>query len=666
MRSEFFKFDSVIDGFRGFVKKSGVQSLLWLFLALAALALKLLLVSGNEILAEQYDPATYAAQSVGQAYMAFPPAYPWWLKISAAFGVPQRIFIEVVFFAALSFAFFKTRKFAGFFTAALMFVLVFFGPISLFVFDHLLSEGLYICLVLTALALSVCCIRSETIIGRVACFLILGGTLGVMALVRNEIPLLLVWGIVLGVIVGFKSINLLGWRKKTISACVFSLLSVVGLYVVFWGNSAEAYISEGVFTPSLPQLPSHLSLLKQLAEIDDGQAGLRFIPVTKKARLMAYSVSPTLRELSETVESPSSPFQTASKDMGLPEGEIGAGWIWHTFNAALGVSGRVKAKEIDAFYSKAGAELDLAFERGVLNKKRKFISLLSFGENPISTFFSSFWRVLNSSVSYIGYAEDPGYQSKLFDKVAVRRSSVSAGGGESVLQGWVAVRGAPAELVVVDFKNSEGSVLRVLPDLFDRQDVRQGLLSEKRDNPHVVGFRARSATGGYRPVKISYQLSSGKVIEVKEIVGGRAALLSDPQDLDYVIHGIDGLTEGVSQGRDGVGHSYQVTVVDFFSGRAWGLISLMLVSVGVLFSVLNIFFRKNDNSTTLSWVYIFVFIVFLSRICFYSLVDAGGWFIQLRYMQPAGVMVFVMCALSFWFVFDFLFAGVNGFKPART
>lgn len=647
---------SIILKLKPFIRKEWQGSGIF-FIALFLFFLKLLFVSGNEILAEQYDPATYAAQSVGGAYMAFPPAYPWWLKFSAALGVPQRIAIEVLFVLSSTVVFFQTKKIAGSVVAASALLVIVFGPLSIFLFDHLISESLYLCLMLVALAISFFCIRVSDSIPRFIGFSFLGVALGFAALTRNESQLLLVWIFALGgvcLLVDRCAGDIFFRVKNIIKIAPYVFVSVFGMYLVVFGNSAANYLSEGVFATSLPQLPSHLSLLKRLSEIDDGTPDVRFVPISKKARALAYAASPTLRELSASVESLNNPFQVASKNIGLPDGEIGAGWIWHAFNAALGESGRGKANTINDFYVKANEEIDAAFKNGTLVRRGRLVPLLSFGVDPINTLFSSFVTVMKGSVSYIGYAKDPGYQIKLYDKVALRRSANYEGSGDSVVHGWVAAKGRAVDSIIVFFKNSDGKTLRVLADHFERPDVTQGLLNEKREDPRVVGFRASSGNGGYKPNSISYRFESGNSLDANEVIGGRAALLSTPGNPEYVIHGIDGLNDTATPERSGIRHKFQLYVLNLFGGAGWGIVSLVFVFSGFVFSCAYIFGKTKTDIYLFPFAYFFVFILYFSRVVFYSLIEAGGWSIQLRYMLPAGLLVFVMFFSSLWFIFKYL------------
>lgn len=167
----------------------------YLAFTLCVLITKLALVSGNEIISEHSDAWTYvaAASEFPRSAIGANPGYPLWLWVSMVLGILQRIAIEILFvFSAAIFSVALGRFAFGFFGYALLLLLTVFSPVSYFLFDRAIGDGLYICLSLSALGWSIISLQIHRPMIRWMVLLMLGVTMGGMALTRPEAPLLAV------------------------------------------------------------------------------------------------------------------------------------------------------------------------------------------------------------------------------------------------------------------------------------------------------------------------------------------------------------------------------------------------------------------------------------------------------------------------------------------
>jgi hypothetical protein len=121
----------------------------WLLAGLMLLA-KLLLVAGNEIVAEGHDAWSYvfaASMNPVSDIGGKLPGYPTWLWLWKEAGIPQRLAIEGFFvFSAGVLAWSLRRSVLGPLAAASLLLVTVFSPVSYFLFDRALSDGFYLCL----------------------------------------------------------------------------------------------------------------------------------------------------------------------------------------------------------------------------------------------------------------------------------------------------------------------------------------------------------------------------------------------------------------------------------------------------------------------------------------------------------------------------------------
>lgn len=621
---------------------------------------KLLLIGGNEIVAMPYDSLEYIRQAAYGIYSigSTPKGYPLWLWITHFFGVPQRLVIELLYLSSsLMLAYFIGRVASSKVGLSVLFLLA-FSPNSFFLFDKALSDGFYMCLTLVGVALSVAIMFSQRgSRGYWIKALALGWIFGLMLITRNEGPLVVVWiawlVLLLWLLVWGRESNTILFRKLQSALSLIFVLAVAA-YGTAGAVDLMHFLTTGVAASSLATIPSHIDLLKNLARIDTKEAPVRFVPITKRAREMAYAESPTLRDLKSIIESPENPYQVASRQHNIPEGEIGAGWIWHIINsAAFGKVGGHGARGVDAYYGKVNQELESAFSRGALQKK--FVIHPLFGSNlfaGVDYFPSSLLRVVGMSLSADRFQPDMGTESGLFDRICLRRTTLADSITRQPIQGW-AILDKPGsnrvESVQIETEYGQGGVKEsslTTASKMQRDDVVEGYKKAEGIIPAVFGFRAELGAVRGELKKIIYVLSNGHNIEVDAPFKKGVSSVGIADGNLMITQGFDLTGDVMTSSRGGMGFQIQNTMI---SVSEWISVKTMigiLVIGGLLFSLVKISKVMSESVPGRSFVVVFISGIVIFRIGFYALIDAAAWSIDLRYLAPANALMAVILALT--------------------
>lgn len=637
-----------------------LTKLFWLSAGVIILC-KLLLVGKNEIVALPYDSleyvrqAAYGISSIGST----PKGYPIWLWVTNFFGVPQRIVIELLYLStSLMLAYFIGKVISGK-VGAFVLLLLAFSPNSFFLFDKALSDGFYMCLTLGGVALSISVMFSRR--GSRAYWIntfILGWIFGLMLITRNEGPLIGVWVawliIFLWLLVWGREENLKHFDKLK-----SAILLIFVLAVTAYGTAGTVVliniVNSGVAASSLATIPGHLDLLKNLAAIDTKEEPIRYVPVTRRAREMAYAVSPTLRELKLVIESPENLYQSASRQHNIPDGEIGAGWIWHVFNsAAFNKVGSQGVRGVDAYYRKINLELEYAFSRGALEKR--FVIHPLFANNlfaGVDYFHSSFLRVVGMSLSADRFQPDMGTESGLFDRVCVRRSTFAYSTIRHPIQGWV-IADSPennrVESVQIETKYAKNGVNEssiTIATEMHRYDVVEGYKKSEGRVPDVFGFRAELSGVRGELVRLVYVLSDGRKVGVKvPLKNGISSVDGGDRNLK-ITQGLDLIGDDVANSRGDIGFQIQNKLISLVDLAAVKIVVGIILVAGLIIAVV----QTTRFSSTLftskpSLLVIFISGVVIFRIGFYTLIDAAAWSIDSRYLAPANALLLVILALA--------------------
>ncbi len=610
-----------------------------------------MLVSRNEIVARGDDSLSYAQQALaGWTLSVLPPGYASWLNLCAALAVPQRICIELLYLLSAFAVALVTRKCLGQIGGLAFFTLLAFAPFTFFLLDHGWSDGFFSCLTMLALAATASILIAESvgqIIWRAAA---LGIALGLMAITRNEDPLLAFWVLALVAACAAKwpreSGPIFVWRAWS-NPLTAGFVCSAACCLVIGGVCFSFYLADGVFARDLALMTQHSRLLRNLAEINTGEPQIRFVPISRKSRNFAYRVSPTLAKLEPLIEDQEDAWHVASREMGLPAGEIGGGWIWHAFNSKVHILSGKSPAAMEATYKQANEEIERAFRDGRL-QKRLIV-------HPLIGDLGALLRQLPGSISLVASAalaslpgdiSDVGTERKLFDLEFVRRSDDIPKERKIDVQGWAFVNspGRKIESVVIGSGEEEDASVKQM----ERPDVDKGFLAQAGWKPHAVGFQSTVESISPDDVRITYILDDGSHVQgthlkqmmVSKLVNKASANSDVLQGIDYAK--ADGGNLPQSRTR-----KIQDALV-YFSNRAavhWIGFVLVLLAVGVMAKV----FADSQNSCAKSMLMLiaFAFPMWCLRILLYSVIDAAAWNgNQIRYLAPANALGFAIFALS--------------------
>ncbi len=637
-------------------ERSGSKRFFLPFCCLVALA-KLVLISTDEIISTKGDAAVYASQIMGPWTLGYMQGYPLWLRLCHLFEVPQRLAIEGLYLLSAVAMGFAVRKVFDARTGYLTVGLLALAPYTYFLFDLGLPDGFYLCLTLLALSVSTHLLVARTRGELLVLSLGLGALLGFMAITRNEDPLLALWVLLIVGAIAYKLhrepravFNWQFWRRPVISG----LLTAAAACAVVFCLCFSFYVTDDVFARDAALIPGHFKLLKDLAQIDTGQPQLRFVPISKRSRELAYSASPTLAKLRSSVEDPADNWQVMSRESGLPPGEIGGNLIWQTFNSKLVFQSdgeRPTADErpaaAEAKYEKMDAELAAAFRDGRL-KKRFTINPLIGGDLPalIGDLPHSASAVMAAAMS--DQAEDPpdqNFNAGLFNRAFLRRAALIKI-PEVTVEGWAF------------FNSPDQKVSRVVvgSDLIasapvvnqDRPDVVSSVAKQSGWKPDVFGFHAIVKSSSPNEVTVTYYLSNGSQVEAQHLkVHEVSALHVKEMPGRDVLQGIDTASSLTGNDAPEWQHGVQLSIVRLFGALSSPLLTVAIVLLAFGFSGYTLLLKQDGR-----WKITFVFFslgiaLWISRIFFYSVLNARAWDgARIRYLAPTHALELVLLSVA--------------------
>ncbi|MCE9551580.1 MAG: hypothetical protein K8R50_11400 [Betaproteobacteria bacterium] len=635
------------------IKNESHSHKFFLYSILAICFLKLVLVGTNEIISIPNDSVNYVRQSLDSLReLGAPPGYPYWLALSASLGLPQRVAIEILYLFASAVVAFSLVRVTGRFFALLLLGVLIFLPATFFLFDHALSDGFFVCLTLIALALSIAALLdsdSSKLLFWVR-LLILAFVLGWMLITRNEDYLVVGWIIWFVVCRYFFQKPNRQLKQMVREAALCSALLLLGAFSVAGSVSTFHFITKGVFARTIMTLPSHMELLLKLASIETKAPSINRVPITKAQRESAYLASPTLKRLREHIEDPKNMYQIASLRAGFPVGEIGAGWVWHVFNdAAFKELPNKTLKDLNEFYFNTNLELRQSFERGILNKGFVIHPLLGGNINGLLSRLSdssnAVYRALFKSYRYL---PDSSFESSLFDLACLRRTSlISTSVYSGQVQGWaIADRGADAiasaEVGVYEAKMGIASTRWFTTNQIARPDVIRGFTAEGRADPEVFGFHVILPKVPGDTIVMRYLLLDSSHLITPPLVVNKVSHIERGSAGRALIQGIDsnGRTELATP--QNIRQKSQKWLADAFEKIAPALLSVIFVLAIISGVLQKRIVGREQAETLLLAVSILIAGLSIQRFLFYTLVDAVGWDVEVRYLTSALVLMVVL------------------------
>jgi hypothetical protein len=405
-------------------------------------------------------------------------------------------------------------------------------------------------------------------------------------------------------------------------------------------------LTDGVFARGLAVMPQHSKLLKNLASIDTGQPEIRYVSISRRSRELAYSVSPTLAKLQPQVEDPTDVWHWVSHASGLPDGEIGTGWIWHAFNSKLMPAVNESRAAAEATYKQINAELERAFRDGRL-KKRFILHPLLGGD------LSALLRQMPASLSVVTHEalgsmkqdmHDDGLETLLFDKAFLRRSALEEGPKVRV-EGWAFVPVKGRKIVQMAIESDIGPSSRI--DQVDRPDVDRVFTPQYGWRPSVVGFRTDLRGSSPDKVTITYVLDDGSSVRTTHPAQiGISKLTNANSPQMEVLQGLDVLNPH-DVVKLSVFHYKQARLVKIANSKNGQRVAIAIFAAASLLLLLSLIQRRNLQWAKLpAIVLVFAFLLWCARVFFYSVLDAAAWNAhQTRYLAATNAMGSIMLAL---------------------
>lgn len=606
---------------------------------LSVVLLKFFLIANQEIVTELHDALNYVTQAdrLGVNFGLGSTGYTVWLAACKALSVPQRIAIELLWLASA--AFLCLQIFPGGrkrWALVAVFAAAVFAPQTFHLFDRALTDGYFICLTALLLGLSIRVFRGDGLRRRLPALIGMGAVLGLMAITRNEGVLLLAflaaWALLLGLYDAWGGVR----PMRKILAGVAGALAVAGLFASILPGAVVLFNGwrYGVRTLSFVEMPSHMRLLKALAQIETGERNSRFVPISRRAREIAYAQSPTLAAFAPEVEDPGTSFQKESlAAIGRP-GEVGAGWIWHVFNSAAGPLGLAFPRDLDATYRQAIREIEKGFQAG--SYKRRFVPHPFLGGDAsawlpyLGAGFSHAVQCVLTPSERRGEADLSAADRSLFDRVCLRRTSLTQ--RTACVRGWAFSTDANHPITSVSTKTPprpDNGVSVNLP----RRGLRSPAPHDQVPVPPRPGFEAFASIKNEGDwFKLAFFSGPEWVGEIGEFDHDKSYTISGKYG-DIVV-GLDAIeTNGFRSASPLRESAKRILLKAAASPAVWiaGMVAGCL-ALGVL-----VIFRKREASRL--WIVSAGVLLIWSviRLGFYSLISAAAWPAEPRYLQNTAI-----------------------------
>ena len=610
---------------------------------------KLILTSQNEMAATPNDAWSYVAMGGSSApWNVIGPSagYPIWLWLGTQSGLPQRVAIELLLIACSTLlASGIGWRLGGLLGYTVILLLAVFSPASFFLFDEALSDGMFACLNLAAVGLAshlLLTSRPSRWLGMLS----FGFVLGCLEVTRKETPLLFVsYGLLFcGLVYSSRTtMRPTTWARAIAGSSREVAVAGGATVVVVLALSFAHYEADGLWTGSTADMASHTAMLKRLASIETDRPAIRFVPISHEARRLAYEASPTLARFRSAVEAPDNPYLVESQRvLGMP-GEIGAGWIWHLFNAAGPVVGYRSAHDLDVAYGHVNDELDAAFAGGKL--RHEFVLHPLFGSNPavwLPYVPSGIQHVVVNMRSAIPRTPDPGFDVDLFDRVLLRRFALLPNRSDAI-RGWAyAKHGTMTEIDVASLRQADsGWATAVAASRTERPDVQAAYVKEGDLLPIDNGFTALVPISTSNDYRLRFTVAGRRFVTDHELVPGKVATI-EAGDGNQIVFAVDRLPESsFSLPRWRVDLMNQA-IAWYRNGWLW---SAMATIVTVTFATLLLRARSSQSAGAIAVIVLLVGWL-AARLAFYALIDAAAWGAEPRYVQLSGMLAVIATGAS--------------------
>jgi hypothetical protein len=358
------------------------------------------------------------------------PIYPLFGALCYLLGISLRLATEVIYLVAAGvFSWSLVRRRPHAWVGLVVFAACVLHPMRFAVFRQTTADALYPSLLLLSLGALLVQVQDAARPGWWWRGLLSGLALGLLWNTRAERPLvagLLLCFIMAGAYTAFRRAPT--WRVAAKQWLAEWLLPPLAIAAVAVAILTANYARFGVWATRDLSAPDYWAAYQSLVSIQADQP-LRCVPVTREARVKAYLVSPSFRELEPYLEGELGEryagYSRAYYD--LPRGEIAGGWFcWAVRDAAAEAGHCRSAEESEAFYRKIADELRGAAAEGKLPTR----AVLPFSVDPDVALYlpylpasaAKLWERTWTSTEPPPLHDHPTAIRQFFDQVAHRRA----------------------------------------------------------------------------------------------------------------------------------------------------------------------------------------------------------------------------------------------------
>jgi len=633
--------------------------------------IKFWLVSGDEILARHapHDQLWFiqAASHLlegkwfgpyGVMTLIRPPAYPLWIFTNYLAGIPLRWGSEFLLIASAAFFSLSLAKaeFPRWFGLLVFATLIFF-PETFVMNNEAESETFYLPMLLFMAGFMNLIFSSQPPRKNLTYSFGLAIALACLWQTRHEHIILIAYLLIFAVLQYFSR-----HPKKSSKEAMGNLLLLIApaIIIIFLSNLAidlknkQAY---GVQESSEILAPGFVAAVNALASIETG-ASQRYVSIPRKARLLAYSASPSFQKLEPLLEGElGKGWQRIGCQINGVCDDIGSAWFqWAFRESADKIGAHQSAVQAEAYYQGVADEIQAACREGKIPCHRPAFNsfgLLSSGDLSFLRFLpEEFLRLGHTLFQFNRYREEkdsvqgvPSEDRALFDRIARRNPEKTVaqqerlGEGSFYVGGWAANPGDP--IAEIQLRGTDGEIQAKTSGFFPRPDVNAYLKGRGwNEAPTYTGFELAGTLIGKERAgyQVAFLTQSGQTY--------LSPLLSGSRSLGPLEFSVDLIQGGGLQAKPRI----KKFLVDFYN--FWGT-TLSLTLVPSLF--LLALFRKSPSLPRSFWpILALAFSLVSVRLALITVYSASVFSISqnvIRFLYPvAPIYFFAIISSSFFAV----------------
>lgn len=640
------------------------NSLFALVAMMVLVALKLLLVSQSEIYLSSGDNLTYVFYADhnywGTPFLPDrPPVTSLWMAFAHESGIRFRLLQEILYVSAVGAAAYALNK-VGVprLITVLFFALTLFAPIANYHLDFAMADGLYMSLQLWLISLLFLVLIASKTKETLSWSFLAGVAAATMIHTRMESEFIALILVCFAILFVCKE-----WRRKSNSAAmtffVFAAISVpiaISTFAIVISNiNVYGYSGLGNVLTN-----GEAAVMKQLMRIDGGHDG-RYLPITARARALAFDASPSFRKWRGVIEDPfviklsedytgvvggldTQRYLPLLKRIGQTSAYPG---LFGSTDSEDDVKSKVKSREAEL--DKIADELRQALDQGKVPARTAPFALI----DPVA---GTWLPLIPESLLKIGkllfispppWVDMQGYglmkrESDRMTKVLNRDPYLTSKGP---LKGQMVV-GPSKQIESVDlFVNALIFPMFAEFDKQPSQKISAATLVQLSDKEYEFEFPVLDERWVPVTLALHVRFTDGTVENISHLVTDAVVTLPPKYSTGVVCYQINKFAPVISSNQA------RAYAVQGSLSKAYPIVLLsisMLVVVGIVLSLLlnyKSFMEKLTQTRDLILImYLCVFTIVV-RIILLCIVDVAAWHVDIRYVTPIFPIFMLLLAL---------------------